>query len=105
MDIFSSENVGKLLDQGAALILALVMFIVWMQHVKRLEGILRERKTDRDAMLTMLGKLETHLARADGFETFAREALRQQGDSTHPHRRDLDKRLAEALARVNEDRT
>lgn len=67
------ELLEKVAQQGAGVLLALLMFFVWLKssrqdsliqrdHIKRLEDILRERKSDRDALLLMLGKLEAHVA-------------------------------------------
>lgn len=119
MDVPSGDLLSKLLDQGAALTLALIMFVVWYKtrqnerdrdhaHMERLESLIRERKDageamakDRDRMLTVLTKIELHLARSDYFEEFAREALRSA--EAGPQRRQMDRLLADALDRVDRE--
>jgi hypothetical protein len=76
--------------QGAGFVLALIMFVAFLRATreyhqrleglnKRLEDLLRERKADREQTLTLMGRIDAHLSRADAFE-----------------RRALDKVLAEA---------
>lgn len=100
----SPELLDKVLNQGAGFAMALIMFIVWYRqnkgHSRRLEDLLRERKTDRDAMLLMLGRIAGHLDRSDAFVQFSREALHQL-ESEAPKRRALDTLLAEAVQRAS----
>jgi hypothetical protein len=99
--------------QGAGFTLALIIFVAFLRATrdyhtrlealnKRLEDLLRDRKSDRDALLTTLGRLDAHLSRTDAFEAFAREALR--ADEGMPKRRALDRLLAEAVERVSHTR-
>lgn len=101
--LLTPEFLEKLLNQGSGFVMAMIMFIVWFKqtrgHVRRLEQILTERKTDRDAMLGMLGELKAYLARSDAFETFAREALHEL-ESDGPKRRAMDRLLAAAVQKA-----
>ena len=121
-----AETLKELSRHGTGFLLGCLMFLVWLNdkrtqqkrdredkdrleveaqeradrdalHIKRLEDILRERKSDRDAMLTLMGRIEAHLARTDQFEKFSREVLRE-ADSPSPKRRYADHLLAEGIA-------
>jgi hypothetical protein len=74
---------AEVAKQGPWAIIAIVMFVVWVRsrkeeaalrkihaaqqeaHIKRLEDITRDRKADRDALLTIFGRIEGTLARLD----------------------------------------
>jgi hypothetical protein len=95
--------IAEFAKQGAGFLVAFVMFVVWWRDrkdiEKRLSGIIQERKNDRDQLLTLMGRIDGHLQRADAFEKFAREAIKQ-GELPGAKRRLLDRELADAMAKV-----
>src|SRR5918996_524797 len=97
------DTIKELARQGAGWLLAVIMFAVYVMDrrttEKRLTDVLRERKSDRDTLLNLMGKIEVHLAKADSFERFA-ERVMEEGNKPSPKRRVLDKELADALAKI-----
>lgn len=110
--MFSTELVTEFARQGAGFLIALIMFIVWLfekkeqlkkanEREKKLTGILTDRKIDRDNLIELMARIETHFAMQNAFEKFARELLDNE-ERPNPRRRVLDKKLAEALANVEQ---
>lgn len=94
------------LGQGIGVVFGAVILYVYLKERKensrRLTGIIHERKTDRDQLLLMLGRLDAHLGRAAAFEEFSRIALEEADDPHNPRRRRHDMLLQVALARERE---
>ena len=74
--MFDAETIREALKQGAGFFVALIMFAVWLQEKKndtrradevqkRLEGILHDRKADRDKMIATLARIDLRLEIAD----------------------------------------
>jgi hypothetical protein len=94
------------LGQGIGVVFGAAILYIYIrerkENTRRLVGIIHERKTDRDQLLLMLGRLDAHLGRAAAFEEFSRVALREAADPDNPHRRRHDLLLQAALERERE---
>lgn len=90
------EIVREFLKQGAGFLLALVIW--WysrrdaLNTEKKLGDILRDRKGDRDKLLELMSKVESHLARDDIFKEVVKQVIKESNKET-PKRRALDRKL------------
>jgi len=90
-----------LLNQTTGIVAAGVLLWLYVRErrdtERRLAEIIKERRNDRDELLRLLVRVESHLARSDAFEGFARSALRDTLDPKNPRRRETDALLMTAL--------
>jgi len=95
------------LSQTIGVVFAAVVLWLYIKEKhtteRRLVDIIRERKTDRDALLGTLARVEVHLQRSDQFEEFSRAALEDAQRADVPKRRKTDRLLASALAEASDD--
>ena len=99
--LLDKSVVEYVLSQSPVVVVLCIGFWLYVKEKrateKRLVDLLRERKADRDEALRMNGRIETHLARADAFEAFARASLKETLDPRAPKRRQTDRFLKAAL--------
>ena len=86
-------------SQGVGVVFGALMAWVYIKERRQLVGILRERKTDRDSLLVMLGRLDAHLSRASIVEQVARGVLADAVNPDIPKRREADRLVLAALER------
>lgn len=102
-----------LLNQGVGIFFGsaclAILYFYWKLHdkqrddtEKRLSDLLRERKSDRDMILIIMGRIEAYLTHAEAFE-YSRKVISDATDKNIPKRRSIDKLLMDSL-KVQEDK-
>lgn len=108
IDGTSSELVKFLFNQGTGVAFGITcLVILYYSHketikdknetVERLKGIIYERKTDRDALLQLMGKIEAHLTMSNAIRQIAQQAVSETLMHTE-RRRKLDTFIENTLA-------
>lgn len=81
--------IDYILQQGLGVVFGAICFWLLIKEKRkaeqRLVDVIRERKTDRDELLKLLGRIDAHLS------------LRESLDPDVPKRRDTDRALIETL--------
>lgn len=102
MPVDMIELAKKALEEGAGFLLALVIWYYsrrdYNEIIKKLQGILQDRKSDRDKSLEQGARIELRLDKFDRFEEVERQLMKDIL-KPGPKRREVDKKVLEAITR------